>query len=384
VVQNGVPKLIYTGVRGDEQLPCLATSLDDDLRAWQKYADNPVIAAPPSDLDALIFRDHAVWNEAGTWYQVIGSGIRDVGGAALLYQSDDLIDWEYLHPLYVGDKHSSEPTPTGLNWECPSFFALRHEHVLVVSVMDGDLRYVVAFVGDYADHRFLPRTQGIVDDGGHFYAPQVFADEKGRRVMFGWLQEGRSQAAQRAAGWSGAMSLPRILSLLPDGALGMIPAPELQVLRGNHQRFEHIELTSQTSAALDLVRGDVLEIIAEFELGDAAEFGLKVRRSPHGEEETLIIYDCVSQNLTVDSRRSSLDEEATGDVRSARIDLSLDQPLSIQVFLDRSVVEVFANGRTCITDRVYPSRQDSLEVQLFGRDGGARLKSLDIWEMDSI
>ena len=49
-----------------------------------------------------------------------------------------------------------------------------------------------------------------------------------------------------------------------------------------------------------------------------------------------------------------------------------------------SVIEVFANGRACITARVYPSRPDSLGVQLFARGGTARPRSLDVWEMDSI
>ena len=36
VNHDGVPTLIYTGVRGEHQLPCLATS-PDDLITWQKY-----------------------------------------------------------------------------------------------------------------------------------------------------------------------------------------------------------------------------------------------------------------------------------------------------------------------------------------------------------
>ena len=38
---------------------------------------------------------------------IVGAGIRDVGGAALLYRSKDLISWEYLNPLCVGDKHDT-------------------------------------------------------------------------------------------------------------------------------------------------------------------------------------------------------------------------------------------------------------------------------------
>ncbi|MGH2562481.1 MAG: GH32 C-terminal domain-containing protein, partial [Thermomicrobiales bacterium] len=80
----------------------------------------------------------------------------------------------------------------------------------------------------------------------------------------------------------------------------------------------------------------------------------------------------------------SRDADATGEIRSARIDRSPDEPLRLHVFLDGSVIEVFANGRASITDRIYPSRPDSLGVGLLARAGRATLTSLDVWEMDSI
>ena len=38
------------------------------------------------------------------------------------------------------------------------------------------------------------------------------------------------------------------------------------------------------------------------------------------------------------------------------------EPLKLRIFIDRSVVEVFANGRQCMTQRIYPARRDSLGV----------------------
>ncbi len=136
VQHDGEVSVVYTGVRGPAQLPCVATSVDAQLVTWTKHPGNPVIAAPPPDQDILIFRDHAVWREDGTWYQLVGSGIDGAGGTALLYRSADLIEWEYLHPIHVGDKNRTEPIWTGLCWECPSFFALGDRQVLVVSVTD--------------------------------------------------------------------------------------------------------------------------------------------------------------------------------------------------------------------------------------------------------
>jgi len=213
VDNQGIPTLIYTGKRGEEEFPCLATS-PDDLLTWQKYAANPLIPGPPSDLQVVGFRDPSVWQEGDKWYQLIGSGIPEVGGTALLYTSPDLIHWEYMHPLYTGDKNRTDPVWTGSMWECPQLFPLGEKHVLLVSVWEhGRPYYAVYFVGSYVNHRFLPETQCIVDGGGHFYAPQTLRDDQRRRLMWGWLWEGRSIAHQQAAGWAGVMSLPRLLRL---------------------------------------------------------------------------------------------------------------------------------------------------------------------------
>jgi beta-fructofuranosidase len=377
---DGVPTVLYTGVRmqadgSRTELPCLATSTDDDLVTWDKYRGNPVIASPPPGLDVLGFRDHGVWREDGIWYQVIGSGIRGVGGTVFLYRSPDLVHWEYVHPLCVGDRNE-----TGDIWECPDLFRLGEAHVLMVSPIP--LRKTLYFVGEYTDHRFIPERQGVVDDGGYFYAPQSFTDDHGRRIMFGWLWEGRDQSAQRAAGWAGVMSLPRVLLPRSDGVLGVQPAPELRSLRGRHTGLEH-STVSPTSAAPVEVQGAALEIMAEFLPSQAASFGLKVRCSPDGSEQTLIAYDPDSEWLWIDREHSSLDTAVQREPHGTRVKLADGENLALQIFVDHSVVEVYANAKACLTSRIYPSRADSVGVELFARGGPAYLQKLDVWEMGS-
>jgi beta-fructofuranosidase len=61
-----------------------------------------------------------------------------------------------------------------------------------------------------------------------------------------------------------------------------------------------------------------------------------------------------------------------------------NEPLKLRVFVDRSIVEVFVNGRQCVTARVYPERRDSTGVSLRAAGRDAKLKSLDAWQMKSI
>ena len=393
VNHNGVPTLIYTGVRGDQQLPCVATS-HDDLITWQKYPGNPVIATPPRELDLVAFRDHTLWKEGDTWYQLIGAGIKGVGGAVLLYRSPDLLEWEYMYPLFTGERNRSQPVWTGSMWECPDFFALDDTNVLVVSVFDdsrfheraykGSLHYAIAFIGDYADHTFIPLTQSIIDYGGYFYAPQTMLDHKGRRLQFGWLWEGRSDEAQWIAGWSGVMSLPRVLSLSADNMLRFEPAPELKQLRGTNQCLKDLAILPTSLTQLKEIQGECLEIQVEFILDEATEVGIGVRCTPDGAEQTFIRYDGLQGMLHIDRQRSSLSEDVERDIRSGPLALAAGESLFLHFFLDRSVIEVFANYRLCMSSRIYPSRTDSLGVGFFARGGSARIKALDVWEMEPI
>ncbi len=151
----------------------------------------------------------------------IGSGIEGQGGTVLLYRSADLVEWEFLHPLLVGDAQRREPLWTGTMWECPDFFALDGRHVLLISVWsDHNLFYSASMVGRYENHRFVPDTLRKLDFGdNHFYAPQTLRDAQGRRLIWGWIQEDRTPTQQSEAGWSGVMSLPRVLSLDESGRL---------------------------------------------------------------------------------------------------------------------------------------------------------------------
>jgi beta-fructofuranosidase len=391
VDHDSVPTLIYTGISGDHegpanQRPCIATSADDDLVVWEKYADNPVIRQSPPDLALTGFRDHCVWREADRWYQIVGSGIRDTGGAALLYRSGDLRQWEYLHPLCTSDQLDPGTLWTGSVWECPQFIVLDGRHYLIFSVWhEGRTHYSVYLTGDYRDNRFFPTGVHKLDFGDHhFYAPQTMIDNQGRHLMWGWIQEGRSREAQQKAGWSGVMSLPRLIKLHPNGLLGYEPVPELQVLRQKHYRFSRLYLTETTPMILHGVNSNCLELLAEVELDVDAVVELTLKMTPDRQELTRLIFNQNTHELWLDRAESSLD---TGVDRSPLRGV-LPQPtngkLSIHIFLDRSVIEVFTNGQSCLTGRVYPTRNDSDSIVLMARRGHVQTRSLDIWEMRGI
>ncbi len=375
VDDDGTATVVYTGGRDRWQLPCLATAEDPGLIRWRKHDDNPVIEAPPEDLDVLEtdhwnaeFRDHSVWRADGRWHQIVGTGLTEAGGAALLYTSEDLRNWRYEGPLLIDDQGSP-----GTVWECPELLDLGDRQLLHVSEDDT----VTYFLGRVRDGRFAVESRGRLD-GGDFYAPQSMRDGD-RHLTWGWLPEVREPSAQWEAGWSGALSLPRVITTGPDGRLRQRPAAELAGLRNRR----YLDDASLALAAGDRRRlgasGRTLELSLEIDLRGADAVELSAFESPDRRERTPIRYTAEGE-LLVDRERSSEDPRVATGVQRLRVG-DPGEPLTLRCFLDGSVIELFANDRHCLTSRVYPTRTDSTGLSVLAEGGPATVQSLSVWSL---
>ena len=400
VVDDGVPTLLYTGGRDREQLPCLATAATDDLTAWEKHADNPVIESAPAELEILStehwaaeFRDHCVWREGGEWYHLIGSGVADVGGVALLYRGDRLDEWEYVGPLLVGEWDGAGPV-----WECPELLDLGEKRLLHVSNYS-DVQYFLG-TADLTEPDFEIEERGLLDYGD-FYAPQTMVDAEGRRITWAWVPEARGVEAQWHAGWSGLLTLPRVIDLDDGGRLRQRPAPELRALRGEHVSAT-ADLAAGDRASLPL-SGNAYELDLTLRADPGATFELVLFESPARTERTVVRW--TGDEVVVDRSRSS-HGHATEEGEQ-RMPLGSNgereavdghayvadgggefedwetgtRELSLRVFVDGSVLELFANESRCLTSRVYPTREDADGVALRARGGSVTVEG-DAWELD--
>jgi len=407
VDNEGVATAVYHGAPDGT---CLATSDDDDLITWRKHPSNPVIPVPqPGQPDFGRYKvfDPCAWREGNTWYALCGNVNPQGRDTAYLFQSQDMVHWEYLHQFY---KPRPEWTQRGEDCAVPTFFPLDGRHVLLFVSHKYGCQY---YIGDYRDHRFFPRKHGRMNwAGGQLIAPMNMLDDKGRRLFFGWVCEARHDKVARAAGWAGVMTVPRLLTIREDGGLGIEPIPELEALRRDHHRLTDVRLAAGCELPLEQIRGDCLEFCVELSPGRAEEVGVLVRCSPDGAERTMIAYNPSQGTLRIDTSASSLSGDvvrpwpcpwgvmyddpletrvlphhdspvpiADVAVQVAPLILSQDEMLRLRVFLDRSILEVFANGRQCLTQRIYPSRGDSLGAGVFARGEDAHLVRLDAWRM---
>jgi len=378
VNDNGTPTIVYSAHADDAQLPSIAIG-DSTLDTWTKDPANPVIAGPPAGTDTTAFRDHCVWRDGDTWYQLIGSGFRGIGGAALLYESPDLRSWTYRGPILVGNASQTEPIWTGTMWECVDLFELDGTHILVASVWDeGDTHYPIYFTGSYTDGVFTPDAVRPLDLGlRHFYAPQSFLDDSGRRIIVGWMQEGRDDQQTMDAGWAGVLSVPRVLTLTPSRRLHHAPVPELTRLRGEHTGVAAGPVSTGQDLILDGI-GDVVDLELQLTGEPGTTLQLEVLRSPDGAESTILTIDWDQRSIALDRSISSNDRTDTtplgGDIEI------LDGSLHLRVLIDRSAIEIFANG-TPLAARVYPTRSDATGLRLRAVDGKARIDRFDVWQL---
>jgi beta-fructofuranosidase len=296
----------------------------------------------------------------------VGAGIRGVGGAVLLYHSNDLEHWEALEPLIVGNL-KTEPLYLGQVWECPQLLQFENLAVLLISVWTEEKGLYSAFLtGQYANRKFIPETSQILDKGGSLFAPLVL-EHNGRKIMFGWLSENRTQEAQLGAGWSGAMSLQ-------NGQLQQHPVIELEALRGQKTEWHDLKLQAETK----ITQGDKLEIRAQVSQKNNQKIGFKLRATPDQQEYTLVYVDFKTAELVVDRSRSSLDQSVTHDERRTKIMAS--ETFELRIFLDGSTLEVFTSGQAIAT-RIYPTQSNALEIHAFCEGGQGWLELLEVWEM---
>jgi beta-fructofuranosidase len=198
--------------------------------------------------------------------------------------------------------------------------------------------------------------------------------------MWAWIFDQRSEERRQASGWSGEMSLPRVLWLGEDKTLRMRPVEELERLRYNEQTVENVTIEADKEVVLDKIAGNTIELMVEIEPQGATQCGVKVCRAPDGAEQTLVYYDAADKKLKIDVTKASLGE-GPKNVEAGPFELKQGETLTLRVFVDKSVVEAFANDRQAAMRRIYPTRADSVGVSLFSQGGAAKVRRVKAWEM---
>jgi sucrose-6-phosphate hydrolase SacC (GH32 family) len=371
---EGKLTIVYTGV--DDVKAGISLAFSDDGVKFIKYPGNPVIRCPPKGAGYLDFRDPFVWREGAVYYLIVGSGIKGVGGTALLYRSQDLIGWDFLREIFRG-----EETTSGTFWEMPIFLKQGDRHALVVSEVPGRASY---WVGSWQDETFTPTSPAPqhLELFNHLLSPTPLIEPDGQIVVMGIIPDERPPRELWRAGWAHLYSLPRVLSIEEGGAIVQRPHPNLEALCKPLAAVSAIDLEAASMHVVPGVVETSLRIRATLIRGQSTSVSLLFRRSPDGEEQTEILYDWEQEQITLDRTRSSLDPTVRRNRQKTKYASAAKDSIRLDVWVDRSVVEVFVDGGASFAARIYPTLLTSTGVAFTAAGSGAHVESLTIARLE--
>ncbi len=407
---------------GTEVGNMVAVSSDPLLLNWEKVTGKAVIPLrgeagfplPYSVFDPSIWKTNGVYYSLSAGRSPVGPGGRQVP-VGHLFRSKDLANWEYMHDFVEGDRF----TLIGDDYACPYFWPIGDRYIMpFFSHMSGG-QYLL---GDYdtVRHKF------VVTHGGKFnfgpaspsgvHAPSVFPDGKGGVIVIFNMNPGKPTGE-----WNQIMTLPRRLTLIGDNEIGQEPAGDIASLRYNHQVIKPTTLPANKEIVFKQVKGNAMELNIEIDPQKAPAIELNVLRSANKEEYTRIVFmkdrgmgagrnyrfgeiaplrteqpviplvqsasnppqreDLIILETTNSSLHPDVNPRAP---EMASFQMKEGEKLKLRVFIDKSVVEVFVNGKQCVAARVYPSRKDAIGVSLRSQGQDSELNLLEAWQMKNI
>ncbi|MEO5897519.1 MAG: glycoside hydrolase family 32 protein [Vicinamibacterales bacterium] len=373
----------------------LAYSLDGGSH-WRRSSRNPLIDTGRRAFDApFVFRFESGFRmlvgEPLSW-----AGWREgLPSRFVIYKSDDLLHWERVGQIGPFGKRTEL-------WEVPVLVRMRvagerrlHKWVLIWSTVDRaqdrvrtGTRYLV---GEFDGVAFRPGSGGTrgapLDWGPDVYAPLVWTDAPAGPFLIAWMNTW-TYARRLPDSGGGALTVPRRLRLERGEsgfALTQAPIAALRTLRGVPTVYKKIALCNERrSLEWDYrSQGDALELLACWRPGDAVRCGLRLAVGKN--EWTEVGLDFKAGMLYLDRRRSGIVSFAPEfpAVYRAAVDVTGGR-ISLHILVDRSSVEVFADGGVrVLTARIFPAARSG-GVEIFATGGSATLERLTLWPLASI
>jgi sucrose-6-phosphate hydrolase SacC (GH32 family) len=352
--KEGKPAIIYHGQgSGRNQI---AIAEDDQLEKWSApMALEPKIRSDQDGSKIAHWDPDAWWD--GNSYFALSGGSPGSGKPPTLFKSQDLRSWDYLGLFLSKDMPDVQADE---DISCPNFFKIGNKQMLLCISHNKGCRY---YLGEWKDEKFTPEFHARMNwKGWDFFAPESLFTPDGRRVMWAWCNLGSPQ--------SGIQSLPRELSLLDDGVLRIKPLRELKSLRYDERSEAHLTVKSDVPYRLKEIAGDTLELKVSLKPGSATQFGIEVYCDQQGRNGFPIVVELASKTLRL------------GDTE-APFDLHAGEDLELRVFIDKNMIEVFANERQAVVASHKYAPED-VGIRVFSNGGDVTINDVRAWKMKSI
>lgn len=362
--------IFYTGNTRDAQwrrTPYQLIARLDAQGNFSRQLPPAVIGSPPGYTDH--FRDPKIWRDGDEYYAVIGAQRESLEGTCLLMHSAEGRQWE------VKGEIKTRIARRGYMWECPDYFELNQQGVLVYcpqGLNEGDGQsnlYTVCYLTgeplSLLDLTFEHHSPRLLDQGFDFYAPQTMQSTDGRRIMTGWMGVPEMHYPTERYGHCGALTLPREL-YLRDGILCQRPVAELMALRDKHQ-YENFSLNNAQRKTFH--SGAVFEARLVISTAIQEQITLSLRADISGAKKSMLTLDARNGEIIFDRTHSGAPLNL--EYGSRRVTpWKFTEMTIIHIFSDTTSLEIFINdGAFVSTSRIFPhSHQDWLIVENHGEE----------------
>lgn len=358
----------------------------DKGRTWKKYKGNPVIPNPGS----RDFRDPKV-----RWYAPDKKWIMVVSchDHVAFYSSPDLKNW-----TKESDFGKNAGSHGGV-WECPDLFPLKiggmHQKKWILTVNNNGSpaggRSTQYFIGNFDGHKFVADDKKTrwLNAGADEYAGITWSNTADRTIFIGWIDNWPAENKNIPSYiWRGGMTLPIVLSLekLNDSTIFLVKQPVKELQKLEHPIFssDHIKLSKgawEKTFTGNELSSSVIRLKAEMENSSQIKVSLKNDLDQY----INIIYNKRDHQLIIDRTHADRDDLHANSVRKHAVNIPVDlSTVEMEIFYDRSTVEVFFNdGRWITTDLVFPMKPyNQLEISTTGNP--AKIDKLKISSIQSV
>ena len=285
-------------------------------------------------------------------------------------------------------KHDMPDVAIGEDISCANFFQLDGKWVLLCISHFVGCRY---YIGDWdaAAEQFVPEKHGRMNwrrPGQSltkpyyrdFFAPESVLTSDGRRVMWAWLRTLDPEITMRTV-----QSLPRELSLGGDGHLRIEPLRELESLPLRPSNLQRPG-AFPTCRRVPHLRKGRRPGRRRLRGADSGRTGPEAERKRFGIQ---LFADDSNEGLQI-MIRPETGTLCVGETEApfAVADLPEGEDVELRVFIDKYLVEVFANGRQAAlcAHMAYRDGGREMRTYLFGRRQDTppiKIRRVEIWKL---